>query len=66
VAAWIFVVLGRSAFASTASTPGQASSAVTSLSAAVTDPGLYLPYLAVAACCAVVVYYVTRPQRGVQ
>ena len=25
---------------------------------------LYLPYLAVAACCAVIVLFATRPQRG--
>jgi len=41
-------------------------SAGTRLTGAVTDPTLYLPYLAVAACCAVVVGYATRPQRGTQ
>ena len=60
VAAWIIVVLAQSA-AST--TPGVSEAR---LSAAVTDPGLYLPYLAVAACCAVIVGYATRPQRGTQ
>lgn len=66
VAGWIFVVLGRSALASTASASGPPPSASTGLAAAVTDPNLYLPYLGVAACCAAVVYYITRPQRGVQ
>jgi len=66
VTAWIVVVLGRSALAGTASSTGPAPSATTGLAAAVTDPNLYLPYLAVAACCAAVVYYVTRPQRGAQ
>ena len=31
---------------------------------AVADTNLYLPYLAVAACCAVIVLFATRPQRG--
>jgi hypothetical protein len=69
VAAWIVVVLGRGALDSTtASSPGlsPSSSAGTSLAGAVTDPNLYVLYLAVAACCAAVVYYVTRPQRGAQ
>jgi hypothetical protein len=66
VAAWIVVVLGRSDLASTASASGPAPSASASLAAAVTDPNLYLPYLAVAGCCAAIVYYITRPQRGVQ
>ena len=60
VAAWIIVVLAESA-AST--TPGTSEA---HLSAAVTDPSLYLPYLAIAACCAVIVGYATRPQRGMQ
>jgi hypothetical protein len=66
VAAWIVVVLGRGALDSTASSPGLSPSVGTSLAGAVTDPNLYLLYLAVAACCAVVVYYVSRPQRGAQ
>ncbi len=61
VAAWIFVVLGHGALGSTA--PGNPAAP---LSDAVTDPNLYLLYLAVAACSAAVVYYVTRPQRGAQ
>ena len=60
VAAWLIVVLAESA-AST--TPGTSEA---HLSAAVTDPSLYLPYLAIAACCAVIVGYATRPQRGMQ
>ena len=36
------------------------------LTSVITDANLYLPYLAVAACCAAIVYFVTRPQRGVQ
>ena len=60
VAAWIIVVLGWSA----ASSPPGATGV--SLTAAVIDPSLYLPYLAVAACCAVIVGYATRPQRGIQ
>jgi len=34
------------------------------LISAITDANLYLPYLAVAACCAVIVLFATRPQRG--
>jgi len=60
VAAWIIVVLAESAANSGSRTPG------VHLTAAVTDPSLYLPYLAVAACCAVIVGYATRPQRGTQ
>jgi len=62
VAAWIVVVLARGAFTAA---PGTSSTAA-SLATAVTDANLYLPYLAVAACCAAVVYYATRPQRGIQ
>jgi hypothetical protein len=60
VAAWVIVVLAESAANSGTRTPG------VHLTAAVTDPSLYLPYLAVAACCAVLVGYATRPQRGIQ
>ena len=31
---------------------------------AITDSALYLPYLAAAVCCAAVVFYATRPERG--
>ena len=34
------------------------------LTAVITDATLYFPYLAVAACCAAIVLYATRPQRG--
>jgi len=34
------------------------------LTSAITDANLYLPYLAVAVCCAVIVLFATRPQRG--
>jgi hypothetical protein len=51
VAAWAITVLASD----TAS--GQ-------LTASVTNAGAYLPYLAVAACCAVAVIYATHPERG--
>ena len=60
VAVWIIVVLAQSAANSATVNPG------TRLTAAVTNPSLYLPYLAVAACCAAIVGYATRPQRGTQ
>jgi hypothetical protein len=60
VAAWIIVILGWGAASGAPGTPG------VSLTAAVIDPSLYLPYLAVAACCAAIVGYATRPQRGMQ
>jgi hypothetical protein len=53
VAAWVITVLA----ARTAS--GQ-------LTASVTNSYSYLLYLAVAACCAAIVIYATRPQRGLQ
>jgi hypothetical protein len=63
VAAWIIVVLGWNAASSAPGAPGAPG---VRLTAAVTDPSLYLPYLAVAACCAAIVGYATRPQRGMQ
>jgi hypothetical protein len=51
VAAWVIAVLA-----------GQAASG--QLTASVTNQGAYLPYLAVAACCAAVVIYATRAERG--
>ena len=51
MAAWIIVVLARSSVSRQFTT-------------AVTDAHLYLLYLAVAACCAVIVFVATRPQRG--
>ena len=53
VAAWAITVLASD----TAS--GQ-------LTASVTNAVAYLPYLAVAACCAAIVIYATLPQRGLQ
>jgi hypothetical protein len=53
VAAWVITVLASD----TAS--GQ-------LTASVTNAGAYLPYLAVAACCAATVIYATHPERGLQ
>ena len=53
VAAWIIVVLAQKPAG------GQ-------LTAAITNTQTYLPYLAVAACCAAIVIYATRPQRGLQ
>jgi hypothetical protein len=62
VAVWIILVLASGA-ASQSGTPGAADPRLT---AAVTDARLYLPYLAAAACCAAVVIYATRPQRGIK
>jgi hypothetical protein len=53
IAAWVITVLS----AQTAS--GRLTASVTSASA-------YLPYLAVAACCAAIVIYGTRPRKGLQ
>ena len=53
VAAWIILVLTRSSVSD-------------QFTAAVTDANLYLPYLAVAACCAAVVIVATRTQKGLQ
>ena len=53
VAAWVITVLA-----------GQTSSG--QLTASVTSGYAYLPYLAVAACCAAIVMYATRPRRGLQ
>jgi hypothetical protein len=70
VAAWIILVLARGV-ASTPAGPGRVGpgadvSAAVRLTAAITDANLYLPYLAVAACCVAAVIYGTRPQRGTQ
>jgi hypothetical protein len=55
--AWLALVLARSATAGGGLSPP-------ALTSAVTDANLYLPYLAVAASCAVIVLLVARPQRG--
>jgi hypothetical protein len=65
VAVWIIFVLARSV-TSLPTGPGPQGAPGVHLTAAITDPNLYLPYLAVAACCAVAVMYVSRPQRGAQ
>ncbi len=57
VGAWLTLVLVRSVTES-----GAWSAAA--LTAAITEADLYLPYLVVAACCAVIVLFATRPQRG--
>ncbi len=51
VAAWVITVLA-----------GQTASG--QLTASVTNAHAYLPYLAVAACCAAVVIYAVRPRKG--
>ena len=60
--AWIILVLGYGAAGRPAGAGGGLSAAA--LSSVVADANLYLPYLAVAACCAAIVLLVTRPQRG--
>ncbi len=57
--AWLTLVFVHSAAGGAGG--GLSAAALTS---AVTDANLYLPYLAVAACCAVIVLFATRPQRG--
>jgi hypothetical protein len=67
VGAWLTLVLVRSAAAGAAgSATGSAGGGLSAaaLTSAITDASLYLPYLAVAACCAVIVLFATRPQRG--
>jgi hypothetical protein len=57
--AWLALVIVHSA---TDGAGGGLSAAA--LTSAVTDANLYLPYLAIAACCAVSVLFATRLQRG--
>ena len=64
VAAWIVLVLGHGA--PTARQAQAAGDAPRHCHPALTDANLYLPYLAVAACCAAIVGFITRPQRGLQ
>ena len=64
VAAWIILVLARGLASAPSGAPGSAPGV--HLTAAITDANLYLPYLAVAVCCAAAVIYATRPQRGPQ
>jgi ABC-type transport system involved in multi-copper enzyme maturation permease subunit len=68
VGAWLTLVLAhgvanQSATAGAANSTGGGLSAA-ALTSAVTDANLYLPYLAVAACCAAIVLFAIRPQRG--
>ncbi len=63
VGAWLALVLVRSVTASATNGAGGGLSAA-ALTSAITDANLYLPYLAVAACCVVIVLFATRPQRG--
>jgi hypothetical protein len=60
--AWIVLVLAHGAADAPAGAGGGLSAAA--LSSVVADANLYLPYLAVAVCCAAIVLFVTRPQRG--
>jgi hypothetical protein len=60
--AWIILVLAHGASDGPAGAGGGLSAAA--LSSVVADANLYLPYLAVVACCAAIVLLVTRPQRG--
>jgi hypothetical protein len=62
VGAWIILVLGYGA-GDGASGAGSRLSAV-ALSPVITNANLYLPYLAVAACCGAIVLIAIRPQRG--
>lgn len=64
--AWLILVFAHSSAGHSSvghSAGGDALSAA-ALASAVTDANLYLPYLAVAACCAVIVCFATRPQRA--
>ena len=61
VGAWLTFVIVHGA--NGAAGQGSALSAA-ALTSAVTDVNLYLPYLAVAACCAAAAGFATRPQRG--
>jgi len=69
VATWIILVLARSVTGAPASGSGGRgalnASGAARLTAAITDANLYLPYLAVTACCIAAVIYATRPQRGI-
>ena len=63
--AWIILVLAHGAADAPAGAGGAGGGlSAAALSSVVADANLYLPYLAVAACCAAIVLFVTRPQRG--
>jgi hypothetical protein len=53
VAAWVITVLAAQTASGQLTTP-------------VTNADAYLPYLAVAACCATAVIYAVRPERGLE
>jgi hypothetical protein len=63
--AWIILVLAHGAADAPAGAGGAGGGlSAAALSSVVADANLYPPYLAVAACCAAIVLFVTRPQRG--
>ena len=64
VGTWLTLVLAHSAtdYGATDGAGGVLSAAA--LTSAITDANLYLPYLAVATCCAAIVIFAIRPQRG--
>jgi hypothetical protein len=64
VGAWLTLVLVRGATDHGAANGAGGGLSAAALTSAITDANLYLPYLAVAACCAVIVLLATRPQRG--
>jgi hypothetical protein len=59
VSAWLILVLAHGA-----ADGASGGLSATALTPAITDASLYLPYLAFAACCAAIVFFATRPQRG--
>ena len=62
--AWLTLVLVHSAIDYKAADGAGGGLSAAALTSAITDANLYLPYLAVAGCCAVIVLFATRPQRG--
>ena len=64
VGAWLTLVLAHGATDHGATGGAGGGLSAAALTSAITDTNLYLPYLAVAACCAVIVLFATRPQRG--
>ncbi|HEY6492551.1 MAG TPA: hypothetical protein VIZ43_04705 [Trebonia sp.] len=64
VGAWLTLVLVRGATDHGAANGAGGGLSAAALTSAITDANLYLPYLAVAACCSVIVLLATRPQRG--
>ncbi len=64
VGAWLTLVLAHGATNHGATGGAGGGLSAAALTSAITDTNLYLPYLAVAACCAVIVLFATRPQGG--